>query len=262
MLILLSPAKNLDYTPSVTPLAQTKPRMESDIAAISNVTRKLSRRQIAKLMDLSEPLAELNYQRFQAFDPSLPADSVLQAALAFNGDVYQGLRARSLSGDDLDFAQDHLRILSGFYGLLRPLDTIAPYRLEMGTKLKTARGSSLYEFWGPRISKAINADMPVGTDPIVVNLASSEYFGAVDKKTLAARVITCHFKELKDGKARVLSFYAKRARGMMARFAIVNRITNPEGLKAFDEEGYRFDEAASTQNDWVFCRPQPELKGK
>jgi uncharacterized protein len=260
MLILLSPAKNLDYSPPETPLPRTAPRLSGDIANLAKVTRKLSRAKIARLMHLSDKLADLNWHRFQAFDPALDGEDTLQAALAFNGDVYQGLDARSLSQDDLDWAQDHLRILSGLYGVLRPLDAIAPYRLEMGTRLKTGRGNSLYDFWGSRLSKSLNDDLPKGPERAVVNLASTEYFGAVDKKSLKARVITCHFKEIKDGEARILSFYAKKARGMMARFAIENRIDQPEGLKAFCAEGYAFDVAASKDDSLVFSRPQPPLK--
>jgi uncharacterized protein len=260
MLILLSPAKNLDFTPVAPELALTHPRMSDDIAALAKVTVKLTRPKIAKLMHLSDKLADLNWHRFQELMPTLESDATLQAVLAFNGDVYQGLSARTLSAEDLDWAQDHLRVLSGLYGLLRPLDAIAPYRLEMGTRLKTKRGNSLYEFWGSRISKAINSDLDSATEPVVINLASTEYFGAVDKKALKARVITCHFKEIKDGEARILSFYAKKARGMMARYAIEGRIDRPEGLQDFSVEGYRFDPAVSKANDWVFTRAQPPLK--
>jgi uncharacterized protein len=260
MLILISPAKNLDYSPPAMEVERTSPRQTGEITALSKVTRKLSRAQVAKLMHLSDKLADLNWQRFQAFDPTLNGEDTLQAALAFNGDVYQGLSARTLTIADLDWAQHHLRILSGLYGVLRPLDAIAPYRLEMGTRLKTSRGNSLYEFWGPRLSKVLNGDLPTNAEPVVINLASTEYFGAVDKKALKARVITCHFKEIKDGEARVLSFYAKKARGMMARFAIENRIEQPEGLKAFSSGGYAFDASASKPDDWVFTRDQPPLK--
>ena len=260
MLILLSPAKNLDYSLPEIDLKRTPPRMAEDIAALAKVTVKLNRAKIAKMMHLSDKLAELNWQRFQSLTSALESEETLQAALAFNGDVYQGLCARTLSLDDLDWAQDHLRILSGLYGVLRPLDTIAPYRLEMGTKLKTKRGETLYDFWGDRISKALNGDLKDQNVPVVVNLASTEYFGAVDKKALKARIVTCHFKEVKDGEARVLSFYAKKARGMMARFAIEGRLETPEALKAFDREDYRFDAAASTPDSYVFTRPQPTLK--
>lgn len=259
MLILLSPAKNLDYSPPSLDIGRTRPRLEADIAALAKVTAKLSRTQIAKMMHLSEKLADLSWQRFQAFNPALTGDDTLQAVLAFNGDVYQGLSARTLQVHDLMWAQDRLRILSGLYGVLRPLDVIAPYRLEMGTRIATKRGISLYDFWGSRLSKALNQDQAEQPMPVVINLASTEYFGAIDKTALKARVIACHFREIKDGKARVLSFYAKKARGMMARFAIERRIDNPEALKLFDRENYVFDDASSSANDWVFVRPQPEL---
>ena len=260
MLILLSPAKNLDYSPPQLDLVRTAPRMADDLAALAKVTVKLNRANIAKMMQLSDKLADLNWHRFQSLTSTLESEETLQAALAFNGDVYQGLSARTLSRDDLDWAQGHLRILSGLYGVLRPLDAIAPYRLEMGTKLKTKRGETLYDFWGNRISKALNHDLTDQEEPVVVNLASTEYFGAVDKKALKARIVTCHFKEIKNGEARVLSFYAKKARGMMARFAIERRIDTPEALKDFTSEGYSFDATVSKPDSFVFTRPQPPLK--
>ncbi len=261
MLILLSPAKNLDYSPPAIDIPRTTPRMANDIAALAKVTVKLSRPQIAKMMHLSDKLADLNWHRFQSLSDALSNDAeTLQAMLAFNGDVYLGLSARTMSPDDLDWAQAHVRILSGLYGLLRPMDAIAPYRLEMGTRLKTKRGHSLYDYWGSKISKSLNADFGDDQSPCVINLASTEYFSAVDKKALNARIVTCHFKEIKDGEARVLSFYAKKARGMMARFAVQGRIDQPEGLKEFSAEGYQFDASASKLDNWVFSRPQPPLK--
>lgn len=178
----------------------------------------------------------------------------MQAAFAFAGDVYQGLDARSLDRDSLSWAQDHLRILSGLYGLLRPLDRIQPYRLEMGTRLKTRRGSSLYDFWGDRISKALNADADGQTDPTLVNLASQEYFGAIDAKALKLPVVNIHFREEKDGESRIISFFAKKARGTMARYAIDQRIDRAEDLKAFDRDGYAFRAEPSTETDWIFTR--------
>jgi uncharacterized protein len=260
MLILLSPAKNLDYSPPTNEAPRTLPRMSDDIAALAKVTVKLSRPQIAKMMHLSEKLADLNWHRFQSLTATLEGEDTLQAVLAFNGDVYQGLSARTLSQPNLEWAQEHVRILSGLYGLLRPLDAIAPYRLEMGTRIKTKRGDSLYDYWGSRISKALNADLADTLEPVVVNLASTEYFSAVDKKALKAKIVTCHFKEIKDGEARVLSFYAKKARGMMARFAIENQIDRPQGLKDFAVEGYEFDPSTSKPDNLVFTRPQPPLK--
>jgi uncharacterized protein len=260
MLILLSPAKNLDYAAPALTLPKSTPRMERDIAALSKVTVKLKRQDIAKLMHLSDKLADLNWHRFQSLTQALENGETLQAVLAFNGDVYQGLSARTLTSAQLDWAQSHVRILSGLYGLLRPLDAIAPYRLEMGTRLKTQRGTSLYEFWGDRIAKALNKDLTGVQEPVVINLASSEYFSAVDTKALKARVVTCQFKEVKDGEARILSFYAKKARGMMARYAIKHKVDRPEGLKDFGVDNYRFQPDLSKPDTWVFTRPQPDLK--
>ena len=260
MLILLSPAKNMEYTPPAVEVLRTLPRLDKDLAALAKITVTLTPSHIAKLMRLSDKLADLNWHRYQSLANPLTGDATLPAVLAFNGDVYQGLSARSLTASDLNWSQDHLRILSGLYGLLRPLDAIAPHRLEMGTRLATRRGNNLYDFWGSRISKALNADLAGHTDRVIVNLASTEYFEAVHKKTLKARIITCHFKEIKDGEARVLSFYAKKARGMMARFAIENRVESPECLKDFNAEGYRFEASLSKPDNWVFTRLQPAAK--
>jgi uncharacterized protein len=254
MLILLSPAKSLNLEPAPDAPPASAPRLASHTAALADVTRTLSRADLRRLMDISEPLADLNYQRFQAFDAEHGAQG-MPAALAFNGDVYHGLDARNLERADLDYAQAHVRILSGLYGLLRPLDAIQPYRLEMGTALATPRGSTLYAFWGPTIAEQINQDLE-GRD-IVVNLASQEYFGAVDTTALRARVVTPVFREVRDGKARIISFYAKRARGLMARHAIKARLQTAEGLKSFTSGGYRYDPEASSEDLWVFSRLQP-----
>ncbi|QYF87947.1 peroxide stress protein YaaA [Brevundimonas sp. PAMC22021] len=253
MLIVLSPAKRLDFTPADPAIPATERRFLEDTAQLSRTAERQTRADLRRLMGISEALAELNQARFKAFDAA-STDGV-QAAFAFAGDVYEGLRARDLNKDALTWAQDHLRILSGFYGLLRPLDQIQPYRLEMGVKLATRRGSSLYDFWGDRLSKQLNADADGQADPVVVNLASQEYFGAVDAKALTLPVITPHFREEKDGQSRIVSFHAKKARGLMARFAIDQRIERAEDLKAFNSAGYRFDASASSQSDWVFTRP-------
>lgn len=253
MLIVLSPAKRLDFSPAETAVQATAPRFATETAELSKVTRKLSRADLRRLMSISDKLAELNHARFQSFDPA-SAEGTAPAVFAFAGDVYEGLSARTLTAADLDWAQDRLRILSGLYGLLRPLDAIQPYRLEMGTRLKTKRGASLYDFWGDRISKQLNADAEGQVEPVLVNLASQEYFGAVDAKALKIPVVTPHFKESKDGEARIISFFAKKARGAMARWAIENRIEKAEALKAFDRDGYRFDKASSTDVDWIFTR--------
>jgi hypothetical protein len=251
--MVLSPAKSLDFTAPDPHVPATAPAMTGDIAELAKVTRRLTRADLKRLMDISDKLALLNHERFQAFDPE--GEDGVQAAMAFDGDVYDGLQARSLDKASLAFAQRHLRILSGLYGLLRPLDVIQPYRLEMGARLKTRRGASLYDFWGPRIAKALDEAAEGLGEPVLVNLASQEYFGAVDRKALKLPVVGCRFKELKgEEPARTISFYAKRARGLMARFAIDHRIDRAEGLKAFTIGGYAFDAAGSTAEDWVFVR--------
>jgi uncharacterized protein len=250
--MILSPAKRLDFSDPATEVPATAHRMTEDVRSLSVTARRQTQADLRRLMGISADLAKLNQARFKAFDPD--SKEGLQATFAFAGDVYQGLDARSLPADDLGWAQDHLRILSGLYGLLRPLDRIQPYRLEMGTRLKTRRGSSLYDFWGDRISKALNADAEGHADPTLVNLASQEYFGAVDAKALKLPVVNIHFREEKDGESRIISFFAKKARGTMARYAIENRIDRAEDLKAFDRDGYGFQVSPSTENDWIFTR--------
>jgi hypothetical protein len=207
-------------------------------------------------MSISDNLALLNYERFQVFEPE--GEDGVQAALAFNGDVYAGLQARTLDKAGLQWAQKRLRILSGLYGLLRPLDAIQPYRLEMGVRLKTPRGPSLYDFWGDRIAKGLNEAAEGFKDPTLVNLASQEYFASVDRKALTIPAVACHFKERKDGELRVLSFYAKKARGLMARYAIDNRIEKAGDLKSFNIAGYAFEPGLSGDHDWIFTRDQPQ----
>jgi len=260
MLIVLSPAKALNFTagPACAPL--TVPRLGEHTAELSKTTKKLRAADLKRMMDLSDSLAKLNRERFQAFDPE--SEDGVQAAFAFNGDVYLGLKARELDKKALAFAQEHVRILSGLYGVLRPMDAIQPYRLEMGVRIKTRRGGSLYDFWGPRIAEMLDADLSGHKDRTLVNCASTEYFGAVDRKALKAPVVSCRFLEEKDGEARVISFFAKRARGAMARFAIDNRIKKAADLKAFDADGYRFQPHLSSDEEWTFARPQPPLATK
>ena len=259
MLILLSPAKNLNFERTVETADLTQPRLTKDTEQLVKRAKRLSRAKLRQLMDISEDLSDLNYHRFQAMAEGLPDSDARPALTAFNGDVYRGLDAETLSDDDIAFAQDHLRILSGLYGLLRPLDVIHPYRLEMGTRLDTRRGDTLYDFWGDRISKLINEDLSVGEGP-VVNLASNEYFTAVKKKALATDVIDVVFREEKDGKSRVISFYAKYARGLMARWIIQNRVSVPADLSKFNLDGYKRDNSASNGQKLVFSRPQPDPK--
>jgi cytoplasmic iron level regulating protein YaaA (DUF328/UPF0246 family) len=252
LLIVLSPAKRLDFTEAEPALPASERRFREDTASLARTARGRTVAELRRLMSLSDDLARLNRARFQAFDAE-SSDGV-QAAFAFAGDVYEGLKARELDATALNWAQDRIRILSGLYGLLRPLDRIQPYRLEMGTRLKTRRGASLYDFWGDRISKCLNADAEGHADPTLVNLASQEYFGAVDARALKLPVVTPHFRESKDGESRIISFFAKKARGAMARFAIDERVERVADLKAFDRDGYAFDKAASTDAEWIFIR--------
>jgi cytoplasmic iron level regulating protein YaaA (DUF328/UPF0246 family) len=250
MLLVISPAKTLDYShPEYN--AHTLPDFTSEVKDLVGVLRKKSAKQISKLMHLSDSLSILNEERYQSFTETFSSDNSKQAILAFKGEVYAKMEADSFTAEDLEFAQQHLRILSGLYGLLKPLDLIQPYRLEMGTKLKTKKGDSLYDYWGTKISKALNA---AGEGQTLVNLASQEYFKAVDHKTLKLPVITIHFKEHKDNRYQVVGFFAKQARGLMTRYAIQNRITDPEQLKVFQEDGYEFAERLSSAQDWVFVR--------
>lgn len=255
MLFVISPAKTLDFSPAPG-VPATRPEFLRDSSELARVARKLTRADLMELMHISEKLADLNVARFKELDLTCDEGGV-QAALAFAGDVYEGLRARELGGPALDYAQAHLRILSGLYGLLRPLDCIQPYRLEMGVGLRTRRGANLYDFWGDRIAKALRKAAADHADPTLVNLASQEYFGAVDARALKLPVLNISFKDERDGRARVLAFFAKRARGEMARFAIDVRAERPDELKAFDRMGYRFRPDLSAPGDWVFARPQP-----
>jgi cytoplasmic iron level regulating protein YaaA (DUF328/UPF0246 family) len=255
MLVVLSPAKALDFSvgPAFAPL--TSPELADDTAELAKTAKKLKVADLRRLMSLSDALAQLNRERFQALDTT--SEEGLQAAFAFNGDVYAGLQARTLDRKSLAWAQDHVRILSGLYGLLRPMDAIQPYRLEMGTRLKTKRGASLYDFWGERIAQSLNAAARGHKDPTLINCASTEYFGAVDRAALKLPVVSCRFLEEKDGEARMVSFYAKKARGLMARYAIDNRLTRAVDLKGFDLAGYAFVANFSTEEAYTFSRPQP-----
>lgn len=259
MLILLSPAKNMNFDPVVHGLEETTPRLNSDTSELLKRAKKLSRSDLRQLMKISESLADLNFVRFQALSKGLPETEAKPAIHAFNGDVYRGLQAQTLKDDQLNWAQTHLRLLSGLYGVLRPLDKIHPYRLEMSSRLDTKRGENLYDFWGDRISKVLNEDLKIAEGP-VLNLASKEYFSAVNKKTLKAPIIEVAFKEEKNGKAKIISFYAKYARGLMTRWIIENKISTPADLRKFDLDGYKFSKDASSERSLVFTRPQPDPK--
>jgi uncharacterized protein len=253
MLLVISPAKNLDFeTPAVTKTA-SQPRYLTQSTKLITQLKKLSVQEIASLMSLSDKLAGLNLSRFQSWSTPFNADNAKQAILAFNGDVYAGLDATTLDEAGFAFAQKHLRILSGLYGVLKPLDYIQPYRLEMGTKLANKAGKSLYDFWGDELTNALVAE-PEFADKLLINLASNEYFKAIKTKQLNARIITPIFKDAKNGQYKIISFYAKKARGLMSRYMIDHTITEPEQIKAFDADGYYFSEAQSTENDWVFLR--------
>jgi cytoplasmic iron level regulating protein YaaA (DUF328/UPF0246 family) len=254
MLFLLSPAKSLDFDPPAAEVPHTQPLFVPQAQALINILQHKSPQEIASLMSLSDSLAGLNVARYQAWRPKFTAKNAKQAVLAFNGDVYDGLDAKTLDADDLTWAQDHLCILSGLYGVLRPLDYMQPYRLEMGTKLPNPGGKDLYQFWGTQITDYLNTRLQRDTTPVIVNLASQEYFKAVDTKALKARVVDCVFEDFKDGKYKIISFYAKRARGLMARFAATRRISLPEQLKGFDLDGYAFDSSASKPERLVFRR--------
>lgn len=258
MLTVISPAKSLDMDPvAITP---TQPDFQEDAVRLAQVAQELTADDLRKLMHISEDLARLNHDRFRDFAASPATDITKPAALAFNGDTYHGLEAKTLDAADLQWAQDRLRILSGLYGLLRPLDSIQPYRLEMGSRLKTSRGKSLYDYWGDDIAQALNTQADAVDTDILVNCASQEYFGAADRKALKLRVITPQFMEVKEGKPRVVSFYAKRARGAMARFLTQERATDAAQIKDFGTGGYAFDPDLSDGDKWVFVRPYPVKK--
>lgn len=257
MLIVLSPAKTLDFDSPVPPVATTRPEFASDARRLVERLREFDVGQVAELMSLSAPLAELNVNRYRDFRARPSASQTRPAALAFNGDVYEGLDARSLSLQALEFMQRHVRILSGLYGVLRPLDAMQPYRLEMGTRLRTDEGKDLYAFWGERPAKALRRAMREAGARVVVNLASQEYFGAVDRKALGVPVIQPVFQERRAAGWQVVSFSAKQARGRMTRYALDRGITAPDELKAFDLDGYAFDAEASDETVWLFRREAP-----
>jgi cytoplasmic iron level regulating protein YaaA (DUF328/UPF0246 family) len=254
MLFLLSPAKSLDYETPLADQPHTAPLFVKQSKVLIDVLRTQSPQQISELMDLSDKLSSLNVARYQAWSTRATQKNARQAALAFDGDVYGGLDARNLGADDLAWAQDHVCILSGLYGVLRPLDLMQPYRLEMGTRLANPLGKDLYQYWGAQLSEYLNKRLRTDASPVVVNVASQEYFKAVDRKALKAPVVECVFQEYKNGQYKVISFMAKRARGLMVRYATQHRLVQPEQLRAFDAEGYRWDAKASKPDTLVFRR--------
>ncbi|MFM2240254.1 MAG: hypothetical protein RJA69_1628 [Pseudomonadota bacterium] len=254
MLFLLSPAKSLDYDTPLGEVPHTEPQFIRQSTELIALLKTKSSADVAELMDLSEALSDLNVARYRSWSPKFTAKNSRQAMLAFNGDVYEGLDARTLKPKDLAWAQEHIAILSGLYGVLRPLDWMQPYRLEMGTALANAHGHNLYKFWGRTLADHVQAQVATHEQPVIVNLASQEYFKAVDRKALQARVIDCVFEERKGPGYKIISFMAKRARGLMARYAITQRVTTPAALEKFNLEGYTLAKAVSEPNRLVFRR--------
>lgn len=256
MIVVISPAKTLDYESPLPTEKHTQPEFLDDSQELIYTLRNYTPEDIGQLMSVSDKIAQLNYERFTDWSLPFSADNARPALLAFKGDVYDGLRAYEFGEDDFDYAQNHLRMLSGLYGLLKPLDLMQAYRLEMGTKLKNERGKNLYEFWGDSITDKLNDELGNEDGNILINLASNEYFKSVNKKKLNARIVTPVFKDWKNGQYKIISFYAKKARGMMSRYIIENRLQNPEELKNFDVAGYAFNPELSKPNDWVFTRKE------
>ena len=257
MIVTLSPSKGQDFEEASLTKKYSKPADIKDSELLIKELRKISSKELQELMSVSENIADLNVGRYKSFTTPFTTRNAKQAIFAFKGDVYAGFDLSSFSEDDYAYAQDHLRILSGLYGCLRPLDLIQPYRLEMKTRLKNARGDNLYQFWDERITKSLNKELKKQQQPVLVNLASNEYFKAVKPKLLEGRLLNINFKETRDGKTRVVAIFAKRARGMMADYIIRNRIEDPQELKKFRLEGYRFNKALSDDKQWTFERPQP-----
>jgi cytoplasmic iron level regulating protein YaaA (DUF328/UPF0246 family) len=254
MLMVVSPAKALDETTPVQTELHTQGALLNQAAELAEQLKKLGPVEIGQMMHISEKLSELNYQRFQDWTMPFPTDKAKQAAWLFKGDVYQGLDAYTLSDKGIEYIQNHLRILSGLYGLLKPCDDMLPYRLEMGTKFANTKGKDLYAFWGSQITDLLNQHLAEIGSKTLVNLASNEYFKAVKKKELNGQIITPIFKDWKNGQYKIISFYAKKARGLMARYTADNLLENAEDLKYFDTDGYKFNPELSSDTDWVFTR--------
>ncbi|TCH65338.1 peroxide stress protein YaaA [Acinetobacter sp. ANC 4862] len=258
MLALISPAKTLDYESALPTDAHTLPRLLEHSQELIDVSRKLSAADIANLMSVSEKIAKLNVERFNDWQSEFNFSNARQALFAFKGDVYTGLDAYDLNDQHIEFAQNHLRMLSGLYGLLRPLDLMMPYRLEMGTKLQNTRGHNLYQFWGDHITRLINEDLEQANSELLVNIASDEYYKSVIERKVKAEIIKPVFLDQKNGKYKVISFYAKKARGLMARYIIENKLNNAEDLKSFNTDGYYFDAESSLKGELVFKRDEQQ----
>ena len=260
MIITLSPSKGQDFETPTPSDIHTLPDQLQDSQLLINEAKKLNSEDVSQLMAVSENISNLNVQRFQDWNIDFNTQNAKAALFAFKGDVYSGIQKDKYNDDDLAYAQDHLRILSGLYGALRPMDLIQPYRLEMKTRLSNPRGDNLYQFWGDKITQQLNQSLEGQTEKVLVNLASNEYFKSVKPKVLDGRILSVNFKETKDGKTRVIAIFAKKARGMMADFILRNRIEHIEDIKDFGAEGYKFNQKESTDDNWVFSRPQPAKK--
>ena len=257
MLITLSPSKGQDFETAGLSKKYTKPADLKDSELLIKELRKINSKQLQDLMAVSENIAGINVARYKSFNTPFTIKNAKQAIFAFKGDVYSGLDLEKFSEQDYAFAQDHVRILSGLYGCLRPLDLMQPYRLEMKTKLKNARGENLYQFWGERITQSLNKELKKQKEPVLVNLASNEYFKSVKPKLLAGRLLNINFKETKHNKTRVVAIFAKRARGLMTDYIVRHRIEKTEDIKQFKLAGYKFNKALSDDKQWTFERPQP-----
>ncbi len=253
MIALLSPAKTLDFNPASTS-SHTQPRLLPRSEELVGILRDKPKEELMSLMSISEKLASLNQARYESYQTPFTLDNAKQALLAFKGDVYAGMQAEDFTEEELQYAQQHIRILSGLYGLLRPLDLMQPYRLEMGTKLKNEHGKNLYEFWGGDITRLINEDLRGNSSPAVINLASKEYFSALNTEALSGPLYNVDFKEYRDGKYKIIAIYAKKARGMMARYMVRNQLEEPEQLKGFNMDGYIFNDELSGERDFIFTR--------
>lgn len=256
MLFVLSPAKNLNEKDPAPVSEYSQPELLDQAEILMQEVRRLAPHEIAELMHVSDKIALLNAERNAAWHTPFTPDNAKQAVFMFNGDVYEGLNANSLSDGQIQWLQNKVRLLSGLYGLLKPLDLMQPYRLEMGTSFANTRGKNLYEFWGTRITEALNRALSAHNSRTLINLASQEYFKSVQTAKLNADIITPVFKDAKNGQYKIISFYAKRARGLMVRYAAEHNITEAEQLKTFDYEGYRYNEAASSEKEWVFLREE------
>ena len=256
MLAILSPAKKLDFTTQKIPLKASQPHFIEEAKRLVSAARNLSKRELARTMNLSEKLADLNFERFKAFSPPFDLNNAKQAGFVFNGDTYVGLDFKSLKTADIKFAQKHLRILSGLFGILRPLDLIQPYRLEMGAKFQPNKSANLYDFWGDLVTQVLNADLREHQNKVVINLASNEYFKVIQSAKLKGSLLTPRFKEFRNGEYQTIGIFAKKARGMMARFMIEESLVKPEELKKFNKGGYKYIDELSDDKNWVFARPK------